>query len=223
MEERMSDEEPNWQDPRKPVRDPGDYSGYPSAKVREGIRQWGSPEDWKQWQQWEHFVRGEIDEEPDSLAEWLPDHELVKQEREREAQELERQRKSRLNQRAEFVMREQIGALKDALGKGYVRSPLVFAHKGYPGPTERAGKAKGMWGAAAWRQHHQAYAEAWEKFMTGETEQPPQPRTPSQPAGWAVELENKGYIGSDPPTVEGEWLEGKDHPDLPKSRKESND
>lgn len=218
-----SDVKADWQDPRKPVRNPEGYPGYPSAKVREGIRQWGGSDAWQLWREWEEFIRGETDEEPESLADWLPDHELVERERQREAEELERQKKARLNQRAEFVMREQMGALKDALGKGYVRSPLVFAHRGYPGPSERAGTARGMWGGAAWRQHHQAYAEAWEKFMIGETEQPPQPRTPNQPAGWAVELENKGYIGSDPPAVEGAWLEGKDHPDLPRSRKESND
>jgi hypothetical protein len=223
MEKTMSDKEVNWESPREPVRDPKEYPGYPPPKVRDGIRQWGSADDWQLWQEWEKFIRGETDVLPESLADWLPDHELVKRERKREAEELDRRRKARLNQRAEFVMREQIGALKDALGKGYVRSPLVFAHRGYPGPTERAGKAKGMWGAAAWRQHHQAYAEAWERFMTGKTEKPPQPRVPDQPAGWAVELENKGYIGSDPPEVEGEWLRGKDHPDLPGSRRKSDD
>jgi hypothetical protein len=195
----MSEEAVNWEDPREPVRDPEDYPGYPPPKVREGIRQWGSTDDWQLWQEWEKFIRGESEEQPESLAEWLPDHELVEQERRREAEEAARRRKAKLNKRAEFVMREQISALKDALGKGYIRSPLTFAFKGYPGPNERAGHARGMWGAAAWRQHHQKYAEAWEAFMTGKTEEPPRPRGSSEPAGSAVELANKGYIGSDPP------------------------
>lgn len=206
----MSDEEVNWQGPREPVRNPGDHPGYPSEEIREGIRKWGSPEDWRLWRKWEEFIRGETDEKPASLAGWLPDHELVARERRREAEAAERRKKARMKRRAEFVMREQMSALKDALGRGYIRSPLKFAHEGYPGEQARMGavKPKGTWGRAAWKQNHLGYAEAWEKFMTGLSEKPPDRTGWRRPSGWAVELENKGYVGNDPPLGHDKWLQG---------------
>jgi hypothetical protein len=175
MEDRMSDEEMNWQDPRKPVRDPGDYPGYPPVEVREGIRQWGSPGDWQQWQDWEQFIRGDAVDEPASLANWLPGHELVRREREREAEEAERQRKAELRKQVDSLMREQVAALEHALNRGYVRSPLIFAHEGYPGSGKRVGdgRGKGMWGGMAWEKAHGPYARAWDAFMKGERETPP--------------------------------------------------
>lgn len=216
----MSDEKVNREASRRPVRDPKGFSGYPSARVREGIRRWGSPEDWQIWRAWEEFIRGDSDEEPVSLADWLPEHELVERERLRAAGQVERRRRVRLNLRAEFVMREQISALRHALGRGYVRSPLRFAHEGYPGAAERVGaaKGKGMWGGLAWEQNHRRYAQAWDAFMKGEVDGPPRRRGPKEnlrPAGWAVELENKGYVGNDPPEGDDRWLDGEE-PDLPR-------
>lgn len=207
----MNSEKIDWQGPRQPVRNPADYPGYPSAKVREGIRQWGSAEDWQRWRKWEEFIRGETDEEPDSLAEWLPNYELVRLEREREAEEAGRRRQEKLTRRAVFVMREQISALEHAIASGYVRSPLVFAFKGYPGPVERKPPAGDGWKKLAWNKRYGSYARKWSRFMTGETDQPPgRPANSKYPAGWEVEMENKGYVGSDPP--EG-WDRWPDEPD----------
>lgn len=211
-----SDEEADWEGPRKPVRNTKDYPGYPSDEVREGIRQWGSSEDWQLWRSWEEFIRGESNEEPESLADWLPEHELVERERQREAEEAKRRRRQKLNRRAEFVMREQISALKHALGRGYIRSPLKFAYEGYPSENARTGdgKGKGMWGGAAWQQNHAAYAHAWEDFMTGKSENPPDPGRVTYPAGWAVQKANKGYIGNDPPAPASDrWPDQPDEPE----------
>lgn len=197
----MSNKEADRKDQRQTARNPEDYPGYPPKEVREGIRKWGSSDDWDLWRKWEEFIRGESDKEPASLAEWLPNHELVALERRREEEEAAHRLKVKLNRRAEFVMGEQIAALRHALGRGYIRSPLKFAYEGYPGENERSGpsKSRGMWGNAAWKQKDEKYVKAWDEFMRGRTDEPPAPRK-RHPAGWAIELENKGYIGNDPPS-----------------------
>lgn len=144
-----------------PWRSPRDFPGYPPPEVRIGIRAWGTPEDRRTLRAWESFIQGRSDTRPGSLAKWKPAF-METEQQVRCERDLERRREAN-----ETRMRWQIARLRDALDKGFVRSPADYSR--YPDRSMRRGL--GMWGHSS----HKAYIGAWNRFMRGERDTPPAP------------------------------------------------
>lgn len=167
-----------------------DFDGYPSSSVRIGIRAWGTPEEKRVLREWETFMRGVGDQQPARLNKWTPRHELAESETAR-IKEVEREQEAlRLKQQeTNGLMKLQIQLLEASIGKGFVRSPVLYLR--YPSEIiwtkwskyKRSRDPK-MYG------RYRKYVLAWDEFMSGEREFPPPPVSfwtiPRQPEEYAM-------------------------------------